>query len=56
MTEVNKEIETQKLEIDNNEKIAQSLSDKIQVITKDFGNVNEIIFGAKEWVKKVKIR
>ncbi|HPT91230.1 MAG TPA: methyl-accepting chemotaxis protein [Acetivibrio sp.] len=54
LTEVNKEIETQKLEIDNNEKIAQSLSDKIQVITKDFGNVNEIIFGAKELGEKGK--
>lgn len=54
LTEVNKEIGMQKTEIDNNEKIAQSLSDKIQIITKDFGNVNEIIFGAKELGEKGK--
>lgn len=54
LTEVNKENGMQKAEIDNNEKIAQSLSDKIQIITKDFGNVNELIFGAKELGEKGK--
>lgn len=54
LTEVNQEIGTQKTEIDNNEKIALSLSDKIQIITKDFGSVDEIIFGAKELGEKGK--
>ncbi|MFZ5988700.1 MAG: methyl-accepting chemotaxis protein [Bacillota bacterium] len=48
LTEVNGEIDVQNQEIDNNEEFVQNLSNKIQVITDDFGNVNKIIFDAKE--------
>ena len=48
LKEVNREIDAQNLEINNNEGTAQNLSDKITAITEDFENINEIIFGAKE--------
>lgn len=55
LTEVNEEIDAQNVEIDNNERFVQSLSDKIQIITQDFGKVNKIIFGAKELSEEGKL-
>lgn len=48
LEEMNREMDLQNKEIDVNENIALNLSDKIQLISKDFNEVNSIVLGAKE--------
>ncbi|WP_010246030.1 methyl-accepting chemotaxis protein [Acetivibrio cellulolyticus] len=48
LTRMNSEMDKQNKEIDVNENIANNLSDKIQLITDDFKEVNSIVLGAKE--------
>ncbi|GEM_PF-657690 len=48
LNEMDREMDLQNREIDINENIALNLSDKIQLITNDFNEVNSIVLGAKE--------
>ncbi len=48
LNDMNSEMDSQNREIDVNENIALNLSDKIQLISNDFNEVNSIVLGAKE--------
>ncbi len=48
LTEVKNVVNSQMCEIGVSAKVANQLSDQIQVVTEDFGNVSKIVAGAKE--------